>query len=262
MTIRKRSLHIGLNYPGTPAELSGCVNDALDWQLLADTLGYSTVVLTEATHDEILTTIAAMLSGLKWSDRFLFTYSGHGSWIPDRDGDEADGRDEVLCPADYESNVITDDELHQVFATAERGVRRVIISDSCHSGSVNRFAPEERSVARVARFMPPAVFLSSRATKRAQKATQAPLKRSLSRIGAALISGCSDTEYSYDAWFGDRPNGAFTRAALDVHAVLTEAGRPVTMARWHHHIRNFLPDESYPQTPQLQAQPHQRYWQL
>ena len=30
------------------------------------------------------------------------------------------------------------------------------------------------------------------------------------RHAALLMSGCQDLEYSYDARFGDRPNGAFT----------------------------------------------------
>jgi metacaspase-1 len=29
-------------------------------------------------------------------------YSGHGTQIPDDDGDEADGMDEALCPVDYQ----------------------------------------------------------------------------------------------------------------------------------------------------------------
>ena len=30
------------------------------------------------------------------------------------------------------------------------------------------------------------------------------------RYALLLMAGCQDTEYSYDAWFQSRPNGAFT----------------------------------------------------
>ena len=66
-----------------------------------------------------------------------------------------------------------------------------------------------------------------------------------------------DTEYSYDASFGNRPNGAFTRVALDT---LSKLGTQATYAEWHRAIRAALPSADYPQTPQLMASRHQRQW--
>jgi hypothetical protein len=237
---RHRSLHIGLNYPNTDAELAGCLNDAVDWQDLFSGLGYDTWCVVEPTKAQAVDAITSRLSGLTWGDRFVLTWSGHGSWIPDRDGDEPDGRDEVLCPADFERNVLVDDELYALIQERAAGVRVTIFSDSCHSGSVHRWAPL-RDVGRAAvpRYMPPAKFLPP----------------SLLVVGAVLVSGCADTEYSYDAWFHDRANGAFTRMAID-----TFDGQ--TMRGWHAAIRGRLPSSSYPQSPQLQARYHQRFWRL
>jgi hypothetical protein len=66
--------------------------------------------------------------------------------------------------------------------------------------------------------------------------------------GDLLMAGCQDQEYSYDARFGGRPNGAFTYYALKTLKSL----RPdATYADWHREIRNYLPGASYPQTPQI-----------
>jgi hypothetical protein len=268
----RRSLHVGLNYPGTDAELSGCINDALDWYQFFGTRGYEPFLIREPTKVQILDALRTRLGGLRRGDRFVFTYSGHGSWIPDRDGDEADGRDEVLCPADFQARitpttgVLTDDELYAVMQGASFGVRRTIISDSCHSGTVQRFAGVEQHPSgfatwegRVAvpRFMPPAMFLSGAQVDTAEALVRRRLPpNGPSRSGAVLISGCDDTEYSYDAWFGQRANGAFTHNAIDSYR------EGMTMAAWHRAIRERLPSTSYQQSPQLQSKVWQRWFRL
>ena len=145
----------------------------------------------------------------------VITYSGHGTWQPDDNADEPDMRDEALCPHDLDSKgPLLDDELFEIFTEAERGARVVFLSDSCHSGSVARMAPPGGEDRGRIRFLPPATFLSDDKVARARKVEKAPA-RGMSRGTACLISGCMDTEYSYDASFNGRPNGAFTRAAID-----------------------------------------------
>ncbi len=99
------------------------------------------------------------------------------------------------------------------------GARIYVVADSCHSGSVARYASapaEPDSAPLKARFLPPYVFargnrLFERAIDRAIN-TPAPTKL---RYPAVLFSGCHDTEFSYDTSFNGRPNGAFTRVAID-----------------------------------------------
>ena len=62
------------------------------------------------------------------------------------------------------------------------------------------------------------------------------------------MAGCRDEEYSYDARFGGRPNGAFTYYA---QKTLKSLPPGATYAQWYTAIREYLPGASYPQTPQI-----------
>jgi len=259
----KYALCVGCNYPGTGSELYGCVNDAEDWSTVLAERGYEvdTLFNEEATAAEILSKLAAMVSRCEYGDIACFTFSGHGSWVPDESGDEPDGRDEVICPADIEQGIwISDDQLAEVFAERARGARVVMLADSCHSGTVSRLStalrPHER--ASKIRFLPPEVFYGRNSPEilDVRGIGSRPAKAAGSSA-SLLISGCKDTEYSYDAWFGDRANGAFTRAAIDA---LKEVHATASYAEWHRKIRTKLPSASYPQTPQLLAAGFQKKW--
>jgi hypothetical protein len=208
----------------------------------------------EATRGRILEALNALVGTAVAGDSLVFTFSGHGSWLPDGDGDEPDARDEMMCPYDVmKEQYLLDDDLHQTFLTKADGARLYVIADCCHSGSVVRRAPAAAStVAEVApvkaRFLPPYLFargdrLLERAIDRAS-GMPAPTKLQYS---ALLFSGCQDTEFSYDTSFGGRPNGAFTRAAIDVLQSATIA----TPHALYEAIRLRLPSPVLPQTPQL-----------
>ncbi len=250
---QKRAVVVGINdYPDTGADLQGCVNDALDWSNALQERGYQVNALfnSTATRHAILTALTAAVMDSKRGDRLVFTFSGHGTWVPDRDGDEADGRDEALVCYDFrEGGLLLDDSLHTVLDTPA-GVRTVVLSDSCHSGTLSRFMGEP-VVARP-RFLPPATFLEGSALQAAER-VQHVRSTSPSRACAVLLAGCADHEYSYDVG-GPRPHGAFTDAAL---RALPEAK---SYAGWMRAIRKQLPSESTPQTPRLTANLTQRYW--
>jgi hypothetical protein len=94
-------------------------------------------------------------------DSLVITYSGHGTFVPDASGDEPDGCDEALCPYDIgQGHALLDDEIHELFAARAAGVRIALISDSCHSGTVIRWAnPDVDADAPRARFLPPSAWL-------------------------------------------------------------------------------------------------------
>src|SRR5215213_8831271 len=97
----KSALCVGINdYPGTDMDLSGCVNDARDWQALLEKRGYTVTHLydAEATRARIVAALKTLLDDAADGDSLVFTFSGHGSWLPDDDSDEADKRDEMMCP--------------------------------------------------------------------------------------------------------------------------------------------------------------------
>jgi len=255
----KRALCIGINdYPGTGSDLVGCVNDANDWaEALTERFFDTDVMLdAQATGDAIRDGIRRKLGGAEAGDVVVVTYSGHGTWVPDDDGDEPDHRDEALCPYDIAAGrPLLDDELYDLFCERERGVRAVLISDSCHSGAVARFAPSLRPDAGTVRFLPPSTFLAPDQARRAARMPRVTAGRP--RYANLLMAGCQDFEYSYDANFGDRPNGAFSYVAL---ATLREMKEDATYQEWMARIAQQLPSQDYPQTPGLNGSGAQRRW--
>lgn len=251
----RRALVMGTNYSGTAYALGGCLQDGWDWQEALDRRGYAVEPLLgpRATRARMLAEMVAAVGRTGYGHRLVVTWSGHGSWVPDADGDEPDGRDECILPDDFRTaGVITDDDLHDVFRLRRFGARIVFLSDSCHSGSVQRaFGGSGQGRPR---FLPPMNFLDGETLARAYKAETKPAGKS--RQTAALLSACADTEVAYDASFDGRPNGAMTRAALDA---LTDDGSD-TLAGWHRNIRRRLPSGAHPQTPQLAATWLQRRW--
>ena len=50
-------------------------------------------------------------------DSLIITYSGHGTWVPDKNSDVPDGRDEAFCPCDLSSKgALLDDDIHALFS--------------------------------------------------------------------------------------------------------------------------------------------------
>jgi peptidoglycan hydrolase-like protein with peptidoglycan-binding domain len=227
------SIHIGLNhvdpdaYQGWDGALTGCVNDATDLERIAGGLGYeSTTLLDEdATSDAVIEAIARSASELGDGDILLLTYSGHGGQVKDVNRDEADALDETWVLYDRQ---LVDDELYQLWSQFDAGVRIVVLSDSCHSGTVVKVhnALVHRDAARGVpgtkdgvlgdkpRNLPLDVQARDEAEHAAVYRTVQWLAgaKSESDIAASvlLISGCQDNQLSYD---GPR-NGRFTTELL------------------------------------------------
>lgn len=267
----KRALCIGINdYPGTDSDLAGCVNDANDWAAEMARRGFTVEKIfdRQATGKRMREAIQALMLEAKRGDSLVIQYSGHGSYVPDTNGDEPDAVDECLCPHDIAKNgPLVDDELHTLFSGAKKGVKIVMISDSCHSGSVARFAPittppTMRAAAaprRTVRFLPPETFLSKRSPELRALARATVHPRAAKPHEALLLAGCQDNEYSYDAYFQGRPNGAFTFAALRSIAKLPAQG---TYAAWFTEIRKILPSRQYPQSPKIEGASYMKRWKV
>lgn len=248
----KRALCIGINdYPGTSNDLSGCVNDARDWAAELSSRGYTATLLldSQASKAGMVAAMESLIRSGQGNDTLVITYSGHGTWAPDSSGDEPDGRDEGLCPWDINSTgPLLDDEIRRLFDQRAAGVRILLISDSCHSGSVTRGLETDLDPGMPrARFMPPQDWMRA---DELPAATQRP--RALAgggrRLGGdLLLAGCLDTEYSYDTSFQGRPNGAFTYYALKT----LRAAKPSNYDAWFRAIRDYLPNSRLPQNPQI-----------
>lgn len=267
----KKALCIGINdYPGTENDLHGCVNDANDWTAELTKRGFQVKQLLDdkATRKNIIKEMKSMLTNTEPGDVVVFQYSGHGSWVPDENGDEADGRDECICPHDIVSdngkpNFITDDELFDIYSLRNKDSKLVIISDSCHSGTVSRFAPalSTEGFVRKARFLAPSVFLSKKELDKLGT-TDGKAFRSAStpgRYAGLLLAGCQDKQVSYDASFDGKSNGAFSYVALQCLQKLKASG---TYADWFNAIRKKLPSEDYSQTPNLFGSSSMKTWKI
>jgi hypothetical protein len=259
------SLHIGLNavdpghYDGWSGPLTACEADASDMAQIATSLKYAgtQVLLTaDATRSKVIGGIKRAAEALAAGDLFLLTYSGHGGQVPDTDdddGEEDDLQDETWCL--YDGQLI-DDELRELWAAFRPGARILVLSDSCHSGTVVRAAydrlaalgatayPVSRSHEGGPRFRsaPDEVLLR---TFRKNQQFYVDLARRLpktpSTIGATvrLISGCQDNQLSMDGTF----NGAFTGALLQVWANGAFQGN---YDRFHRQILKHLPPTQSP----------------
>ena len=228
------SLHIGLNrvdpgrYGGWDGRLAGCINDANDMQSLAAKLGYATTTLLDdkATAKAVTAAITGAAAKMSSGDIFLVTYSGHGGQVPDTNGDESvreegevggdeDAYDETWVLYDRQ---LVDDELWAMWAEFPEAARIVVISDSCHSGTVSREPPSFLGGAPqpVSRRMPLDVeerdYVDHKKQYDAIQKHVPPRAASQVKATVALISGCQDNQTSAD---GDG-NGLFTSKLLQV----------------------------------------------
>lgn len=265
----KRALCIGINdYPGVENDLSGCVNDAMDWRKTLMARGFEVTLLlnADATKAGIVQAMHQLIEPAKKGDSLVITFSGHGTFVPDESGDEPDGQDEGFCPYDInDEQILLDDEVHELFSMRAKGVKIVMLSDCCHSGSIVRWAgPDpEATASPKARFLPPSAWLpknklpTSGSGEVVRQVPRSSKPKSLQTSGDLLISGCRDTEFSYDTQFGGRDNGAFTYYALKTLATLP-AG--TSYAAWFQAIRKRLPSQNYPQSPQLLGAKSSQGW--
>jgi hypothetical protein len=207
----KKALLIGINYTGQPVQLNGCINDVNNVSnVLKTKCGFATTnVLTETTKDTMMSGIQWLVSNNRPGDVLFFYYSGHGTTTKDTDGDEKDGRDEVLVPLDYKTNgVIADDWLYTNMASkVTGGVTLWGFTDCCHSGTMCDLKYNLVPNCTVRPKMPRTPYN----TKNWTDVFVTSLERNAPLIGnVTFISGCQDPQVSNEV----AGQGAFTRCFL------------------------------------------------
>jgi len=147
-TAQRRAVIIGINYLGQPEVLQSCVNDALTMRTFIKSKGFrdheitllietSTDRRTLPTRRNILQALTWLVAGARTGDSLFFYFAGHGSQVPDLDGDEDDGLDETILPMDWKkSGYILDDDLFlTIVKPLPHGCRLTAVMDCCHSGT-------------------------------------------------------------------------------------------------------------------------------
>jgi len=233
MTRRGIGLAVGVNavdpgsYSGWEGRLQACEADATAIAALGREQGFemTTLLTPAATRAALLAALERAAGELRAGDIYLLSYAGHGGQVPDRNGDDADYRDETWCLYDGE---LIDDELHQQLAMFAAGVRVLVLSDSCHSGTVIRqsgdappagelpAAPAATESGLVSRAMPDDVAVR---TYQEHRDFYGGLQQGIpdditAQIGATvrLISACQDRQVAIDG----PDHGLFTGALLRV----------------------------------------------
>eukprot|EP00892_Ulva_mutabilis_P009241 jgi/Ulvmu1/668/UM010_0039.1 len=141
----KHALLIGCNYPGTQAALRGCVNDVTSMNKMItthygfDPANIKILIDTDPNQEKptganIKKYLKAIVAAVAPGDILFIHFSGHGTQVPDKDGGEADKKDEAIVPTDL--NIITDDDLRAIFEPIPEGVKFTMVTDCCHSGSM------------------------------------------------------------------------------------------------------------------------------
>jgi len=205
-TSKKYAVLIGINYNNLPtSKLNGCINDANNLkEILTTKCGYDAknmlMLLDDGvnlapTKKNIIDSFNLLVSKAvkEQFTELWISYSGHGFSAPDANGDEADGRDECICPADYPtSGFIVDDFIYDnLISKLPAKATLIALFDSCHSGTVLDL---------------PYIYSNKFFQKNNNK------NKCLATVIG--ISGCGDSQTSADAFINNKYAGAMTWAFI------------------------------------------------
>lgn len=271
---KKYAVLVGINIYECGSNLRGCVNDVENmYNLLTSTYGFQPDRIRVLTDQRA--TKRAILGHVNWlvkqgvaGDQLVLHYSGHGSQVRDRDGDELkDHEDEILCSTDLDwDDPLTDDMLAAQFRNIRQGVNFTFIADCCHSGSMNK------GIARgvMPRYLDPPFDIRTRSYGRKLKKRRMGVKGILDWVletldgddsgegvsmnvhynekqNHILLSGCRDDQTSADAWIDTKHQGALT-----TNLVRAIGANPAQNAlEVHNTVLKALKATGYTQVPQL-----------
>jgi hypothetical protein len=237
----------GLNYKGSSAELRGCINDNENLKDFVIDIGYfSTKDNIELMNDnkrcknkpkkqnmlDKFNEVVEYCKSTKKPINLLMAYSGHGYHIRDRDGDEADGWDEVLCPLDYETAGFIDDDyiFHNFINLLPVNVTLVLIIDACHSGTITDL--KYNYIVQTNRY-------------------RSNTKRPNTKCNCVMISGCRDDQTSADAYIRDKKSRRMEYQGAMTASFIANYKHGISYKNLVVNMRKWLKRNRYTQVPQL-----------
>ncbi|KAF8895967.1 peptidase C14, caspase domain-containing protein, partial [Infundibulicybe gibba] len=249
-TGKRKAVIIGINYTLGAAPLRGCHSDADRMRkFIIQRYGFDSDDIRlfkddprlkqyqQPTKENIIKALEWLVDGAKTDDSLFFFFSGHGGQMYDIDGDEPDAMDECIYPVDAATaGPILDDHLHKILVRPlPRGTRLTAIFDSCHSGSAldlpffysaSQQMRDPRildvgqgTVVRIASNMRHDDDKDNRVSGdddfHGLGNTDCGLRRWRVQGGGAgiiMLSGCKDSQFSFDAMVDNRYTGALSWA--------------------------------------------------
>jgi hypothetical protein len=281
-------LHAGIAinaYRSSP--LRGCLTDLRNMREVLGQYGYASEVIAdgEATRDGILQFLRSQVARVGPDGKLVVSYSGHGATGPSTS--EADRTDE--CWVGQDMRPVWDNEIAALFDGSDpdqfgKGMdpdgQATIISDSCHSATVQRavaLGVENRGDGYRAGKYVPFSELADVDVGRAESLESDTVRAADVTLGAVLqgfteeaedrknragyklpsvwlFAACQADQVTYDALINGEPQGCYTRALIDALGELLtrhqgEPGWQPTNDQLHRAVRRKLPSEDYDNRP-------------
>lgn len=199
----KKSLSIGINYLGQSCKLNGCINDAMALTDLLKKNNYETYLLTDLTPEKptrsnILKHLQNLLENSNAGDMLFLSFSGHGSFTKDMDGNELTGNDQMMMPIDLKP--IIDDELNNMINKyLKQNVTLIALFDCCYSGTILDLKYNYMDS-----------LIKDHLTINSKE------KETVGNV--IMISGCNDMQTSADAFIDNKFQGAMTWVFLKTYS--------------------------------------------
>ncbi len=273
----KKALLTGINDYKYVTKLRGCVNDVRNMtDVLTNLYSFKpneirTLVDESVTRDNLVNRLDWLIDGAVPGDLLYFHFSGHGSQVLDRDGDELnDNMDEILCLYDMDfrdpNSYLLDDDFSEFIDRLPKGVFLTVCIDSCHSGTATRDLNALQSELQIpnatakvqSRFIKPPADIDLRSYGKTFKTRNmgSRIKEDKPNVGLSsgskakhvLLAGCRDEQTSADALIGGDYNGAFTYYLCKT---LRSKRGAITYQELVENVRNSIAYNSYSQIPQL-----------
>ena len=252
----RRAVCVGIDEYAAPNRLAGCVNDATDWAGTLRALGFdaSLLINERATWQGLQDAMADLVASSRPGDVLVFQYAGHGTRVPDVDGDEESGRDSALCPVDFPSGrFLVDDDVRRIFQRLPDGVNLTCFFDCCHSGTITRMVAPTPSVARGADvrsrgFRATPEMDAAHRRFRSGRRDAVPPPRGLLEMKEISFTACTDTQTAQEV----DGHGQFTQRAL---AILRQGSGGMTNGEFRQRVLAAFGADATEQTPQLDCAP-------
>lgn len=265
----KKAVLVGINaYPAAP--LQGCINDVIFAKLvLIKRFGFvesdiKTLMDSEATTEAVVAALKWLVFEAKPGDILYFHYSGHGVQVPVSRSIEIDGLSEAICPVDFDwspEKMITDKQFMDIFSTIPIGVQFNWVSDSCHSGDLDRsleqdkwwhawkwFKPAVKHPLIRPRTMPIPGWVRKAMTS--NKSWVRPRAVLSGQVVSGFVSGCKSNQTSADTIVDGRAGGALTSYLFKR---LNEGQGSLPLSLVVKMVGDDLSRDGYEQNPQIEG---------